>query len=133
VLLSPFLDITASGESATTRAAADPWFDARDMGVVARNYCGAETDLTNPLISPVFADVSGLPPMFIQVGDDEILLSDSTRIAAKIKEAGGDVELEIWPEMWHVFQLFIGKMPESRRAIRKIGKYIRERITPDPA
>lgn len=130
VLLSPFLDITASGESATTRAAQDPWFDAKDMVVVARNYCGDEDDLRNPLVSPVFANMAGLPPTFIQVGDDEILLSDSTRLADKIKEAGGEVELEIWPEMWHVFQFFIGKMPESRRAIKKIGAYISKRMKP---
>ncbi len=128
VLLSPFLDVTASGESATTRAAKDPWFDAKDMVIVASNYCGAETDPRNPLVSPVFANVAALPPMLIQVGDDEILLSDSTRFAEKLKAAGRDVELEIWPEMWHVFQLFIGKMPESRRAIKRIGQYLRGRL-----
>lgn len=132
VLLSPFLDVTASGESATTRAAADPWFDANDIDVVARNYCADENELRSPLVSPVFANVAGLPPMYIQVGDDEILLSDSTRFADKIREAGGEVELEIWPEMWHVFQLFIGKMPESRQAIRKIGAYISERMKAPP-
>lgn len=129
VLLSPFLDVTASGESATTRAAQDPWFEAKDMAVVVRNYCDGE-NLRNPLISPVFANMAGLPPMYIQVGDDEILLSDSTRLAANIEEAGGEVELEVWPEMWHVFQLFIGKMPESRKAIKKIGAYIGRRLNP---
>lgn len=124
VLLSPFLDFTASGESATTRAEQDPWFHARDVRVVARHYCGEESDLQNPLISPVFANIAGLPPTYIQVGDDEILLDDSTRFAAKMKEAGREVELEIWPEMWHVFQIFIGKMPEARRAINKIGSYL---------
>ena len=125
VLLSPFLDVTASGESATTRADRDPWFRADDLKVVIRYYCD-DDETSNPLVSPVFADVSGLPPVYVQVGDDEILLSDSTRLAEKIEAAGGDVKLEIWPQMWHVFQLFIGKMPESRRAIRKIGRYIRE-------
>ena len=128
VLLSPFLDITASGESATTRADQDPWFDAKDMSVVADNYCSDGTDLQNPLVSPVFSNVAGLPPTFIQVGDDEILLSDSTRFADKMKDAGLDVEIEIWPEMWHLFQLFIGKMPESRRAIRRIGAYLGARL-----
>jgi acetyl esterase/lipase len=130
VLLSPFLDVTASGESATTRAERDPWFHARDMVVVARNYCGDETDLENPLISPVFANVAGFPPTYIQVGDDEILLSDSTRFAERMREADREIEIEIWPDMWHVFQLFIGKMPESRKAIRKIGAYVRERMKP---
>ncbi len=128
VLLSPYLDVTASGESATTRAEQDPWFDAKDMHIVADHYCGEGVDLQNPLISPVFANVAGLPPTFIQVGDDEILLSDSTRLAEKMTAAGLDVEIEIWPGMWHVFQLFIGKMPESRRAIRRIGAYLKARI-----
>ena len=124
VLLSPYLDVTASGESATTRADQDPWFHASDMKVVVSNYCGAD-ELKNPLVSPVFAEVQGLPPVLIQVGDDEILLSDSTRFADKIRAAGGTVDIEIWPEMWHVFQLFVGKMPEARRAINKIGDYVR--------
>lgn len=129
VLLSPFLDITASGESARSRAAADPWFRAEDMGIVARHYCPDEKDLQNALISPVFANVAGLPPTFIQVGDDEILLSDSTRFTAKMKEAGCEVGLEIWPDMWHVFQLFVGKMPESRRAIKRMGAFIRKQLS----
>ncbi len=128
VLISPFLDVTGSGESATTRADQDPWFNIEDLVVVARYYCPDESQWQNPLVSPVFANVAGLPPMLIHVGDDEILLSDSTRFAKKLEEAGVDVELEIWPEMWHVFQLFVGKMPESRRAIVKIGEYIRQQF-----
>ena len=123
VLLSPFLDLTASGESVTTRAVQEPWFRADDIHVVINHYCSDE-DLEDPLISPVFANVAGLPPTLIQVGDDEILLSDSTRIAEKMKEAGVDVDLQVFPEMWHVFQLFVGKMPESRGAVDKIGAFI---------
>lgn len=129
VLLSPFLDVTSSGESAQTRADQDPWFRVSDMEVVIRNYCQTD-ELRNPLVSPVFANVEGLPPMLIQVGDDEILLSDSTRIADKLKAAGSKVELEIWPGMWHVFQLFIGKMPEARVAINKIAAYLRDVYRP---
>lgn len=127
VLLSPFLDATASGDSATTRADLDPWFHASDMKVVVEHYCG-ESQARNPLVSPVFADVAGLPPVYIHVGDHEILLSDSTRIAKMLREAGGEAEIEIWPEMWHVFQLFIGKMPESRQSINKIGVYIKSQM-----
>ena len=108
-----------------TRADQDPWFEQSDIEVVAGLYCNDESEVRNPLVSPVFAHVDGLPPMYIQVGDDEILLSDSTRFAAKLDEAGIDVDLEIWPEMWHVFQLFVGKMPEARAAINKIGEYLR--------
>ena len=129
VLLSPFLDVTASGESATTRADQDPWFNVSDIAVVARYYCPDESKWRDPLVSPVFANVSGLPPMLIQVGDDEILLDDSTRLAEKLEAAGIDVEIEVWPDMWHVFQMFVGKMPESRRAIDKIGAYINKAIS----
>ncbi len=69
-------------------ATQDPWFDASDLPVVVRHYCGSVTDPKNPLVSPVFANVAGLPPMYIQVGDDEILLSDSTRFAEKIRSRG---------------------------------------------
>ena len=129
ILLSPFLDVTASGESAQTRADQDPWFHAKDLRAVVRYYCGAE-EVRNPMVSPVFANVAGLPPVFIQVGDDEILLSDSTRFADKMRAAGNKVDIEIWPEMWHVFQLFVGKMPEARQAINKIGDYLRALYPP---
>ena len=95
-------------------------------------YCDPE-QVTNPLVSPVFADVGGLPPALIQVGDHEILLSDATRMADKLSAAEGDVTLEVWPGMWHVFQYFIGKMPESKRAIRRIARYLRARLAIEDA
>lgn len=121
--------MTASGESATTRADQDPWFYPKDMRAVVRYYCG-DQEVRNPLVSPVFANVAGLPPVYIQVGDDEILLSDSTRFADKMQAAGIKVDIEIWPEMWHVFQLFVGKMPEAHQAINKIGDYLRALYPP---
>lgn len=127
VLLSPWLDLTASGESMTTRAQRDPWFKPPDMPIIASYYC-AESDYRNPLVSPVYADVAGLPPICIQVGDDEILLSDSTRIADKIRAAGGDVTLDVWPGMFHVFQVFVHQMPESRKAIGKLVPFVRGRL-----
>jgi len=127
VLLSPFLDASGSGDSMRTRAAQDPWFRAEDLSVIADYYCEPH-QRRFPLVSPVFADVEGLPPLLIQVGDDEILLSDSERIADLCIAAGIEVELQVWPKMWHVFQMFVGKMPESRRAIHKIGDYIQSRF-----
>ena len=127
VLLSPWLDLAATGESTVTRAEHDPWFDPADMPTVVDHYC-TTAERTNPLVSPVYGDAANLPPVLIQVGDHEILLSDSTRMAEKIKAAGGEVELQVWPGMWHVFQYFVGQMPESRRAIRKIGDYLKTRL-----
>lgn len=124
ILLSPWLDLAATGESMTTHAHRDPWFKPNDMPVVASYYCEPER-FRNPIVSPVYADLSNLPPLYIQVGDEEILLSDSTRAADKVKAAGGEVDLEIWPGMWHVFQVFVHLMPESKLAVRKIGASIR--------
>ncbi len=126
VLLSPFLDATGSGDSMQTRAAQDPWFRPEELSIIVAHYC-EQHQRRFPLVSPVFADIEGLSPMFIQVGDDEILLSDSERIANQCAAAGIDCELEVWPEMWHVFQMFVGKMPEARRAIDKIGAFIQSR------
>lgn len=127
VLLSPFLDATGSGATMKTRAEQDPWFHAKDVAIIADHYCEPH-QRQFPLVSPVFANIEDLPPMLIQVGDDEILLSDSERLADECVAAGIDVELEVWPEMWHVFQMFIGKMPEARQAIDKIGRYIQARL-----
>jgi len=126
-LMSPWLDMTATGESLQTRAASDPWFRPEHVApTVAIVFSESET--RNPLVSPVFADVSKLPPILVHVGDDEILLSDSTRLVDNIRQAGGDVELRIWAGMWHVFQFFVGQMPESSRSIREIGEFLRAKV-----
>lgn len=127
VLLSPWLDLKAGGESVQTRAAKDPWFRPDDMADIARKY-SPEGDLGYPLLSPVYADASGMPDTLIQVGDHEILLSDSTRLSDNIVAAGGKVTLQVWPEMWHVFQFFVRQMPESKRAIKDIAEFIRDTL-----
>ncbi|MDX1500009.1 MAG: alpha/beta hydrolase [Woeseiaceae bacterium] len=121
VLLSPWLDLTGSGESMVTRAGADPWFRPGDMPVIAAFYC-EPGKLTDPRVSPLFADLAGLPPALIQVGDDEILLSDATRLAERLSAAGGQAELEVWPGMWHVFQVFLRQVPEARDAVQRLGE-----------
>ncbi len=123
VLLSPWLDLTGSGESMVTRADADPWFRPDDMPVIAAFYC-KPGERTDPRVSPLFADLAGLPPVLIQVGDDEILLSDATRLADSLVAAGGRAELEVWPGMWHVFQIFVRQVPEARDAVARIGARI---------
>jgi len=126
-LLSPWLDLAATGETMATNARKDPWFKPEDMPFVASYYCDKD-QFKNPLASPLYGDFSGLPPIYFQVGEDEILLSDSVRAARKAEEAGGEVELEIWPGMWHVFQVFMRQMPESRAAIRKLGAFIHKAL-----
>ena len=124
VLMSPWLDLSASGESHRTRDSADPWFNATDIPVVARYYCEKD-QVRDPLVSPVYADMSGMPPIHIQVGDDEILLSDATRLVENAHQAGGKADIDVWHEMWHVFQAFLLVMPESREAIDRLGAYIK--------
>jgi len=125
VLLSPLLDLSAQGDSMLTRVGQDPWFSPDVVLQVARHYRG-DADPMNPLVSPVFADASGLPPTLIQVGNDEILLSDSERFAENMRASGGQVDIDVWPGMWHVWQMFIGLMPESRRAVERLGRFIGE-------
>jgi acetyl esterase/lipase len=122
-LLSPWLDLTGSGESMRTHAHRDPWFRPEDLGVVTSFYCDSG-ERRNPRVSPVFAELHDLPPLYIQVGEDEILLSDSTRLADGVRARGGEAELEIWPGMWHVFQIFVNHVPEARKAVDRLGRRI---------
>lgn len=127
VLLSPWLDLSGSGESHRGNAGRDPWFRPHEMPAIATLVCD-ESRWQEPLVSPVFADAAGLPPTLIQVGDQEILLSDSTRFAENMQRAGRDVTLQVWPGMWHVFQFFVGQMPESARAIDDIAVFLQEQF-----
>ncbi|MCB9456458.1 MAG: alpha/beta hydrolase [Anaerolineaceae bacterium] len=125
VCLSPFIDFTLSGDSIVTRAEADPYLAPNDH-VVLKYYLG-QHDPRDPLLSPVFADMGGLPPLFIQVGHDEVLLSDAERLAQRAEAGGVPVTLEIWSSMWHVWQFFAPYMPESQRAIDRIGEWVLEK------
>lgn len=127
VCLSPWTDLALTGESLTIRAKADPWLVRRAAEIQAAYYCG-NNDPRNPLISPLYADLRGLPPLLIQVGEDEILLSDSTRLVERAREAGVDVTLDIWPGMWHVWHCLAPKLPEASRAIEQAGQFIRNRL-----
>ena len=126
-LLSPWTDLTFSGESIRTRADRDPLLQVNDEGWLVKAYAN-RFPLTHPYISPLFADLHGLPPTFIQVGTEEILYDDSTRLEQKAHLAGVDVSLETWPGMWHVFQAFAPYVPESSQAIEKIGEFIAGRL-----
>jgi acetyl esterase/lipase len=126
-LLSPWTDLTFSGESIRTRANRDPLLQVDDDGWLVKAYANGHP-LTHPYISPLFADLHGLPPTFIQVGTEEILYDDSTRLEQKAHLAGVDVSLETWPGMWHVFQAFAPYVPESKQAIGKIGEFIAARL-----
>ncbi len=127
ICMSPWTDLEGLGESVTTRAEQDPLVTPEELRIDAKMYLG-DADTRNPLASPVHADLHGLPPLFIHVGDAEILLSDSTRVADKAKAAGIDVSLEVWDEMIHVWHLFASILPEGQQAIEQLGEFIRERV-----
>lgn len=124
-LLSPWTDLTVSGASYTDRAERDPMLAAKLVPDAVAFYIGSH-DASNPLISPLWGDLSGLPPVYVQVGTEEILFSDSAVLVEKIRAAGGTAELEIWPDMPHVHQLAFRFVPEGRQAIQKLAENLRQ-------
>jgi acetyl esterase/lipase len=129
VCIAPWTDLAATGASLKTRARLDPSLSPNGIAAAGLRYVGPDGDARAPLASPLYANLRGLPPLLIQVGDHEILLDDSKRLAERARAAGVNVTLEIWPEMWHVFQALAGYLPESDRAIAKIGSYMRARLS----
>jgi monoterpene epsilon-lactone hydrolase len=124
VCLSPWVDLTQSAPSYQGRVDRDPMLTKLDLDVLADAYL-AGTDPRTELASPLFADLSGLPPLRIEVGADEVLLDDATRLAERATAAGNDVTLTVWPEMIHVFQAFPGAIiPETDLSIAGIGKFV---------
>jgi acetyl esterase/lipase len=126
VCLSPWVDLEGIGESMKTRAQADPVVQREALVGMAQAYLQGK-DPKTPLAAPLYADLKGLPPLLIQVGDAETLLDDSNRLAARARAADVQVKLEVWPEMIHVWQLFSSFLPEGQQAVEVIGKYIAER------
>ena len=126
ILLSAWLDMTLSGESYQTRQEQDPVHQTKMLATLAKLYAGKTTDLKDPLLSPMFGDLSELPPTLLQVGDHEIGLSDSTAYADKMRSAGGSVEISVWSEMIHVFQMYSNDLPKAREAIKEIGVFVRK-------
>jgi acetyl esterase/lipase len=126
VMLSAWTDLTAQSESFETRAALDPIHQRGMILATARTYLGAHGDPGNPLASPLYGDLRGLPPVLLQVGGRETVLDDSTRFAHKARAAGVDVQLEVYDDMIHVFQQFADDLPEGGRAIESIGRFLRD-------
>ncbi len=129
-LISPWTDLTASGETTTSKASVDPMLQLSMLNPFAERYAGGRP-LDDPGISPLFADLSGLPPLLVQVGSDEILLSDSTRLVEKARASGVNVDLDVRDGMWHVYQAFAGMMPEATAALIEAASFIRAK-TPGP-
>ena len=122
--LSPFTDLTLSGESIRSQAELDPIMHPRCLPDFVTRYA-AESELRHPLASPLFGDYTGLPPLLIQVGQHEIIRDDSVRVAERARAAGVEVTLEVWEGMFHVFQSHEPLLPEGREAIEHIAAVIR--------
>ena len=121
VLLSPWTDLTASGKSYQSREAVDPILNREYLERMTDNYAAGQ-DLKDPYISPLFGDPAGFPPVYIQVGDNEMLLSDSTSLYKKLRKAGVSAGIDVYKGMWHVFQM--SPFKTAWEAMEKIAEFI---------
>ncbi len=123
VLFSPWTDMTFSGESFTQRAGDDPSLTA-DYMLATRDAFAPGADWTDPLLSPLFGDFSGFPPVMIQAGSNEILFDDSARLHQRLLEQGVPCRMECWEDMWHVFQMF--PLKQADRAVDHVAQFLLE-------
>ncbi len=128
VALSPWTDLALTGASLNLHARSDPMLDVKLMPAIAAEYLGG-ADPRLPYVSPLYGDPAGLPPILIQVGGDEVLLDDAVRMHERLRGAGCNAELEIWPRMPHVWHAFAPVLPEARRAIDRIGHFARRHLS----
>ena len=123
-LMSPWVDLTSSGESIRANDGKDAILRANDMPRHAKAYAGG-LDLADPRLSPMYADLAGLPPTLIQCGDEELFLSEASVLASRLEAAGTPVELQVYEGMWHDFQAHAGMMEEAATAVERMGDWAR--------
>jgi monoterpene epsilon-lactone hydrolase len=128
ICLSPSTDLARTGTSIATKAADDVFLTRELLDVCFDNFLGPGTDPRDPLASPLYADLTGLPPLLIMVGTAEILLDDSTRLAEKAKASGVEVELHVAEGMIHVWLFFASILPEGQQGVETMGAFIRKRL-----
>ena len=123
VAISPWVDLSLQSESSISFGRTDPMLSLTEARHLAANYLGSAAP-NHPYASPIFGDVSGVPPSLIQVGDDEMLRDDAVIMAQRLRAAGCEVELELWPRMPHVWHTLARLVPEGHRAIERIGAFL---------
>jgi acetyl esterase/lipase len=128
VLISPWVDLEARGRSFDENARYD-FVQRKAMEAYARRFVPV-SKLRDPLASPVHASLEGLPPVLVQVGEVETLRDDGVLLAERIEAAGGQVDLEVYPDMVHAFHVFAPFLPEARRAIARAAAFIETRLRP---
>ncbi|MFF8928816.1 alpha/beta hydrolase [Streptomyces longwoodensis] len=127
VLFSPWVDLTLAGGSIRTKEDADPLFVEADLRDYADLYLGP-TDPAHPLASPLFADLTGLPPLLVQVGANEVLLDDAVRLAGRAGADDVEVTLEVGPGLPHVFQHYYGRLDEADAALDRAARFLRTHL-----
>ena len=127
VPLSPWTDLEGTGDSMDSNAPNDLIVQRDGLQGMAAEFLG-EANPHDPLAAPLYGEYHGIAPLYIQVGGDETLLDDSTRVAAKAQADGCDVRIDIFPEMQHVFQASVGNMPEATDAVQRIGNYLKQKL-----
>jgi acetyl esterase/lipase len=131
VALSPWVDMQRSAALVTTHPEADLLVSQHGLKMLADSVLSG-SDPGNPLASPIYGNLSGLPVLYIQVGSDEILVDDAIKLTDKARQDGLAVRLDIFPEMQHVFQFSAGNMPEADDAVARIGAFLREHLDVPP-
>jgi len=127
VCLSPWFDLELTGESMTSKADADPVVTFAGLKEWADNYLRGQ-DARQPLASPLYADLAGLPPLLVQVGTAEVLLDDAARFADRAREAGTSIDFERYDDLIHIFQQLAATAPEAEDAVASIGRFVRARV-----
>jgi monoterpene epsilon-lactone hydrolase len=125
--ISPWVDLAATGETFRTKEADDPMITTQTVALVTDSYL-AGTSPETPYASPLYGDVHGFPPILIQVGEREMLLSDAERFAAKLAAAGSPVTLEVWPGMVHVWHLHHTRLAKARQALARLGRFLQSPV-----
>jgi epsilon-lactone hydrolase len=133
VAMSPWTDMEATGASFRTNAERDPVTQRATLLLMARTYLGRNGDPREPLASTIHANLSRLPPLLVQAGSHEVLLDDARQLVERAASQGCDATLTEWPGMFHVFQLFVGRLDEADRAVNEAAAFLRAHIDKKPA
>ena len=128
LLMSPCVDMETTGKSYETNRDSDPFFKRDVVRGIIRNFLGEATDARDPRVNPLYADLSGLGPLYIQAGGDETLADDARLLYEHAAKAGVDARLDIVPGMLHTFQMAAGRAPEADDAIRELAGWVRPRL-----
>jgi acetyl esterase/lipase len=128
LLMSPWIDMAVTGESYETNRDKDPFFKKEVVDGLIQNFFAEGTDPRDPRVNPLYADLSGLGPVYLQAGGDETLVDDARLLEQHARKAGVDVRLDVFPGMLHTFQMAAGRAPEADDAIRELADWVRPRL-----